>query len=463
MFLRVRSKGGSPENSQAALMYMRAFRTAPSEATPGAYTIVSVPTASSKAETCAVGARRFMFPTFCIGIHTAASGASLPAHSLVGPDALQVSWKEIWNTLDILYDEVQLLPVKTAAKADACVRKAGFCGAAAADERPLDEDDTAAAAQRFIATASSGGVAYQLQGNNKVAVCPHYFDTTARPVEAFAPLLASKAPCAATTDLHGGGATSPSMRVVLDVSTVAELEKVGVELAWLLAYLTLQPGMSRHDAADGGPALLVVRLPLAHVPYVVDLEAAAAGGNTSELRSAVAIHLLAMLDFLGQHVSMLWEGGARCAPPVVCFVGREDDMPTTWRALHRGLQVQPSSSSHALAPLLWAVSDEVSEAQRGERAKVLQATVAATTTSSSSSAAASAAASAGELWTVPLKAFKEGGEEPWDPYTQRERARLNFCPCCGDCGHGHGGQPPKEEIEGANESHSHGHGHGHGH
>lgn len=157
MFLRVRGKGGSPENSQAALMYIRAFWTVPTVPTPGEYDVISpldLNLSTSSVSTCEdfpphlhhhsenattshpnespmrrgdvpshtsetgsdgssdfamphLTSRPFIFPTFLVGIHRAATTNTRKS----SPAYFSSVWKELWNALDILYDEVSLFPV----------------------------------------------------------------------------------------------------------------------------------------------------------------------------------------------------------------------------------------------------------------------------------------------------------------------------------------------------------------
>lgn len=413
MFLRVRGKGGSPENSQACVMYMRAFKTSPSQPTAGAYAAFS-----SASDKTADVLRPFQYPSFSLGIHTNTTSSDNHHHtpqSIVAADALAVSWKEVWNSIDILYDEVPLLPVKSTAAVSRCLRHHFL------KEEGSTRDDDASTTSAFVKAVSSGTLAPMRTGNQKVVVCPHYFAPAAEETTALARGAAELGKAAA-----GKGSSSsyrelpPALRVVADVSSVTDTEKLAVELAWLFAFLTLQPGLSHvtAEAKKTGPALILVRLPFSHVPSIEVLAAAAAKAKDTP-SGAVAAGMLSLLDFLGQEVGLVWEGCGRSTPPRLCFIGADDDAAAA---------LQCGSSAASTTPVVYVVSDESRSAATEGVVKGL----------------GSAVSGGAEMWEVPLKALKEGAEEEWDPYTQRERARLNFCPCCGDGdshghGHGHGG------------------------
>lgn len=457
-------------------MYMRAFRTAPCEPTPGAYATLSQASPSPPPPSFALAPpavpgcrlRRFVYPTFFIGIHTTTASNSrqaLAPRNMVGPEALQVSWKEIWNTLDILYDEVQLLPVKSTKVVSACLRAAGL--APGAVDNSLSDAERDAAMAAFVEAARDGRLAPQLTGSKKIAVCPHYFASEARETASLCPILERRA--AACPHSHcnnekpskditlsdppnasSSSSSSPptvigtnTRIIVLDVSPVTETDKLAVELSWLAAFLLLQPGMSHRAASDGPADILVVHLPFDNVPSIQQLEETAAQ-TTDTSAAAVASAMLALLDFIGQHLSMLWEGGAGSVPPRLCFTGAGGDVGSSsdWHWVRDIPTETAEQQKGSSIDLLWVSSDHVDSPEvLKEQAAALERVA---TTLSSSGCATTIGST--EHWKVPLKALKEGEEEEWDPYTQRERARLNFCPCCGDCGHGHSG---------------HGHGHGH--
>lgn len=462
-------------------MYMRAFRTAPCDATLGAYATLSSVSSSSAGDIvpdCRL--RRFVYPTFFIGIHTTTASntnQAVAVHNMVGPEALQVSWKEIWNTLDILYDEVQLLPVKSAKAVSACLSDTGLVEGVGGEAGSVTREEIDVALSAFIAAAQEGRLAPQLAGNKKVAVCPHYFAGEAKETAALCPVLQQRAvslakgiatnaatataasSAAASSGSSGGSSTTTTRVMVLDVSSVMETEKLAVELSWLTAFLLLQPGMSHRTASDGPADVLVVRLPFAEVPPMHVLEDVVATATVHQQQdrpaasTAVASAMLALIDFMGQHLSMLWEGGAGSQPPRLCFVGSSTSSTDQWV---RRLPEWTRDSQRRI-DLMWVSSDHVEAAVLAEQAAVLER-VALTLTSqpnNNNNNSPCCQVLSTEHWKVPLQALKEGEEEEWDPYTQREMARLNFCPCCGDCDHGHGGG------EGSHGGHGHG-GHGHG-
>lgn len=414
MFVRVRGKGGSPENSQATLMYLRAFRHAPTPLSPGSYTTLanansegktsgsSSSSAAAAHPSLALHCRPFAYPTFFTGIHSTRCDTGSTEHILVAEDSLSICWKEIWNILDIIYDEVPMArDFKSAADLTAAIR-AGM-GASV----PLH---------------SLYPSMPKLTGAKKVLVCPHYFHAEARTLEQLCPLnLQQQQPLSLSGD-------SLSSLFVFDVAHIADLRKIAVEVAWLGAFYTMQPGASHHP---GQRAVALVRLPVDVFPSVSELEytdSTATKGDDDSFVSLARV-LLDMSDFVGQHLSMLWEGGAGSDPLIVRCVGKEEDLT----------DVVAAAGVTRVQQVVWLRSDEAVAAASSEAGNDKSAE------GQLKRLTAALKSSAPESWVVPLKALKEGEEEEWDAYTQRERARLNFCPCCGD---GH-------------EAHEHGHGHHH--
>ncbi|RNF08521.1 uncharacterized protein Tco025E_07156 [Trypanosoma conorhini] len=201
MLLRVRGNGASPENSQAALVYLRGFRRTNTRPPSGVYSLGGV-------------ARPLLYPHFQVGIETpaAAADAELQRH------LRQVVWKELWNVYDIVYDELRLFP---------------------------DAQPTAA----LLASSGSGpaeGVAgftrLTARGGGEMAVVvTHHFPAGEVPPVA-----------------HDVPAPGPvAVVVVLDVSDLPLADaatRVAAEVAWLAGYASMQGALAHASH-------VVVRLP----------------------------------------------------------------------------------------------------------------------------------------------------------------------------------------------------------
>lgn len=292
-------------------------------------------------------------------------------------------------------------------------------------------------------------------------------------------------------------------------SEMGSMEKLAVEFAWLAAYVSLPMGVEEavseeKEKEETTGDILLIRLPFSHVPSVDVLtqavrdaegvhtgppkddkkdtsssragtcttgptahsheapegkdkreekEDAAASASASSfsppppaVKAGLAQCLLHLMDFIGQHLSILWESGLQCsALPVIGFIGCDDD--ETLHGVHHSMlaweearrsgtapaRPAPHSSAQSdavkAATLLWVMSDEVNAEELQKSKALLQKLVSLSATSMGHVDV--------EHWSVPLKALKEGAEDEWDLYTQREMARLNFCPCCGNCGDDH--------------------------
>lgn len=384
-------------------MYMRAFQTAPSSPTIGASELVSYH--KGEALTC----RCFAFSSFVFGIY-AGGGDHVSSGCPVADDAAAVSWKELWNTLDILYDEVALLPITSVSAMDQCL--AWF--------HKEDHREVPEAVQAFLHAAHKereGAAHLPTLRKRKLVVCPHYFAPEAKELASLCPLLSQRG-----KEWKAAAAiqSSECLRVLFDLSHVKDLHKLAVEMAWLLGYTGLQKKLYQ-DGGAGKPALVSIRFPFAHVPAVAELECAEKGPEGPS--SMVATGLLRVMDFIAQHLLMVWEAGSwRSCLPRIGFVGQ--DVPV-YEVL-----AEPSHPSSSY-PALWVMSDEFTSASMSE----IEA-----------AKAEGNEACFIERVVVPLRELKEGEEEEWDPCTARERSRLNFCPCCGD---------HSDEADG------HGHAHGH--
>lgn len=636
MFLRVRGKGGSPENSQAALMYLRAFWTVPTEPTPGEYVIFTpayftdpllFPASSSSgsaipvketttttlsemetsaSSTCpalhssdgstsaplgAMQRRGFRFPSFLVGLHSSATTTTAPlfppppprdASRAISPEYLSAIWKELWNVLDILYDEVPLFPVLPISLVNTCMAS---CFSRSSDQahttRPtlssLEEEkkeDKAAlslAWKKFLTWAPAREMAHTEEGKphplptpgesekrstetaqetlplpsivppsmfstprEKIAVCPHYFAEESQPYDKVCPRLNATTATAATRGSASFSSSSSSPQwiaegvrgrrvIVLDLSSgIALTNKLAVELAWRVGFFSLQQRvrnvsltsttahplsdketkttLPRVEEEDEEGDVILVRLPFTHVPSLLELTGAMSPSLSSSLppttmssppctgddgvpheaSAGVAAALWKTMDFMGQHLSMLWEGvgvsGGGGAAPSIGFVGAAEEetvkgvchtiahLSTTTKpphsrrnegeephtkdhtALHsqrsgssrlekKGVEqdpmLHPKASAGTTLSLVWVTSDEVTEEALAEQPVLLEKI--ATYCGNHPNIGALKEV---QHWKTPVRALKEDGEEEWDAYTQREMTRLNFCPCCGDCGGG---------------------------
>lgn len=428
MFLRVRGKGACPENSQATLMHIRGFRHTHTRPPVGDYHVVST-TVAEDGQPCPAQTRRpFRFPHFPMGIQapaimeaqshyfeklasalTGAASASEgggPTESESSPEpssadeVQRIVWKETWNVYDIIYDEVELFP-KAFDATNAMLAQL-------------------ASPEAGSAQAPAGAVLPSAQPNqSQTVVCSHYYAKEVLPADTW---------MATASESCGSRAAGKGPVVILDLSRVPPSEagnKLAVELAWCASFSTLQESNPLIRASA-----VFVRLPYTTMPSVSQLMATA---------SPAAALTLEAYDFIGEHLAFLHRGFTchvkdaafqsfpRPAPAV--FLGKGEQALSA--AVHQWKQARAYDGE-----VIWMICDHHMGEEAERRAE-----------------AASLASQCGvtvHLAVVPVQALIDGGEEPWDPYTQKERERLNYCPCCGDCG-GNGG--------GGGDGHGHGHHH----
>ncbi|KPI83484.1 hypothetical protein ABL78_7479 [Leptomonas seymouri] len=473
MFVRIRGKGACPENSQAAVMHIRGFRHTHSSAPPRSfYVLISTSTAvthregASSSPTAAaappsVEMRPFKFPLFPVGVHAAAlteaqarvmTSEADSKLSALDNEVARMVWKETWNLYDILYDEVPLLPWTEAESGSATAT--ALAETVEGELRLLAESTgkvTLAQLESLKGQTDDFELASGRAGNRQVVVCPHYYSSAALPEGTFSEIQTETHPT--TVSAHG-----PVMVIDLkDLSVSVAGGKAMVNIAWYTAFAAMQP-----DSALLRCRAVVVRLPYGAVPtYANALESSTPASPT------MADAFVEAVDFIGEHIAavrhaMVRELGSKsaglaqaCAPaPPVLVVG---SAPEAMGACLHALMASSSSSSSPAG--VTAPSDVVvfygDHLIRGAEDGDIQVHELGARKGAEYKSIAEACACALTVETVlvPLKALLEGGEEPWDPYTLRERQRLNFCPCCGSCGH--------EAGDGeADLDHSHGHGHG---
>jgi hypothetical protein len=506
MFVRIRGKGACPENSQAAVMHIRGFRHTHSAAPPESFFpllnasltpatapgTTSYPSTSSSpaAQTSSISVemRPFRFALFPVGIHAAAlteaqakwmahaahtaadaaDAADAPAVSspltVMDSEVARMVWKETWNLYDILYDEVPLLPWTEATSGTAAAT--AVSETVEAELRCLTEGEgtvTLSPLEALHAKTDDFKLASTRSGSRQVVVCPHYYASAALPEDTFRNVQ---------KDIHATAAPTDGSVVVLDVSDLPVAQAGGkamVNIAWLTAFAAMQP-----DSALLGCRAVVVRLPYAAVPsYTHALENCRhASGTTTSPAPTMADAFVEMVDFIGEHITAVRHAMVRelasksaelaqkyaAAPPVLVMGSSPSAMSACLQAL-----LVPSNSADAAADALPASSSGVvvlygdhlglGTDEAVNSAHELGVRKAAEYKAIGGSCACVVSI---ETMSVPLKALLDGGEEPWDEYTLRERQRLNFCPCCGDCGN-------EGESDGADHGHSHGHGHGHHH
>ncbi|KPA74308.1 hypothetical protein ABB37_09300 [Leptomonas pyrrhocoris] len=488
MFVRIRGKGACPENSQAAVMHIRGFRHTHTAAPPDSfYPLIAAPppTTTTTATTSAahhegtsssstapaattvpltIEMRPFRFALFPVGIHAAAlteaqarvaaaeADAASPV-SFLDSEVARMVWKETWNLYDILYDEVPLLPWTEAP----CESAAATALAVTVEDELRRLAETAGTVElsplaSLRATTDDFELASGRTGSHQVVVCPHYYAAAALPEETFTKIQKEAHPVAVASDDGGAVVVVLDLR---DLPVSVAGGKAMVNIAWCTAFAAMQPNsvLLRCRA-------VVVRLPYAAVPtYTRAAENAAAGAAAPP---TIANAFVEAVDFIGEHITavrhaMAGELGSKSSaaqsPPIAMVGSAPEAMTACLRAL---MAPSPSSSSSpssaAPAGVVVFYGDHLGLDTSGEcgAAHELDARKAA---EYASIGEASACVGTVETVPVPLKALLDGGEEPWDEYTLKERQRLNFCPCCGVCGN------DEEEGDGAD----HGHGHGHLH
>lgn len=508
MFLRIRGKGACPENSQAALLHLRGFRHVHCPPPVGAYQLIAGDTAGN--DNSAIEQeqgrllRPFAFSHFAIGIHAPSvvegqqrllslrkqqqrqqqrsGGTTYPAdeHERDGaPDTLlPMAWKEVWNAYDIDCDDVLLLPPAFNAT-DA--QLASLTAAAAA--APGGDSGNGNAGSGEDALPAGFTPLSARRSNAKAIVCTHYCAGAAWGTDLFDTPTNSDS-------IHNGNSTI----VVIDLTDLPTADcarRLYVSLAWALGFAAMQRENVLLRATG-----VVVRLPYTSIPQRVATATEAEAVSYVPVCTTYQHTLDEARDFLGEHIqlviagsriavathttttatptaadaaaamseSAIGSGGGGGAPALIAFVGRSAaDLSAAVAALVR----RGNSDREAAAPPVEVLVLRTDE----HRPAPATATVTTATTATADDggqsdeqlgmaalATVAAAASVG-LLVAPVRALIDGGEEPWDPYSQREMARVNFCPCCG-CG---GGGEEEGEGKGKSVDHGHGHGHSHGH
>ncbi|ORC86574.1 uncharacterized protein TM35_000271640 [Trypanosoma theileri] len=203
MLLRVRGNGASPENSQAALVFLRGFRLTNTRPPLGAYKTLT-------------GTRPLIYSHFPVGIQapSATNDVDLGAH------LNRTVWKEIWNMYDIVYDELCLFP-----EPDVMTNLLSSCAS--------NSNSTSSAKVEEVGNFT------RLTARNvakTAVVVTHYFsEDTARP----------------------SVAGMKSSVIVLDVSFLPLKDaatRIAVEVAWLAAYASMEGALENVSH-------VVVRLP----------------------------------------------------------------------------------------------------------------------------------------------------------------------------------------------------------
>ncbi|KAG5485243.1 hypothetical protein CUR178_06603 [Leishmania enriettii] len=501
MFVRMRGKGASPENSQAAVTHLRGFRhTHSSPPSDCFYSVLLLPPSSAPAP-LGVGAtgsaeepsvlpktamQPFRFALFPFGIQarlaaaqtqctkpstatssaagasgvvTAASPLSLP--TTLNSEVARMLWKETWNLYDILYDEVPLLPwVETigdgvaAALVETVERELGKLAssdAAAATMTPLHSLASLADKTDDFKLASAR------TGNQQVVVCPHYYSSVALPESAFhgvgrhrASQSVESLPAALPLPMKGPV-------VVLDLSDLPVAQAGGkamVNIAWYTAFAAMQP-----DSVLLRCRAIVVRLPYTSAPiYTQACRHRAPSSLSAGAAPTMADAFLEAVDFIGEHITAVHRGMVLALETASPELAAKDTAAPPVAVIGS----TPAALGDCLRSLFGIAAASGTEGPEGASVVVLHGDhLGMTAVGSSGASDAHRAADARtahviahwnsiaetcgcpmELETVPvpLKALLDGGEEPWDEYTLRERGRLNFCPCCGDCAdeHSHG-------------------------
>lgn len=458
-------------------MHIRGFRHTHSSA-PAQCTFAVIPTlpvsSSSSSSTAAVATvsvltRPFRFALFPVGIRAAAltaaqamvmaadadgtaaaAAAPVSAAAAIDGATARMVWKETWNMYDILYDEVPLLPWSESSGAD------GAAVAAVVEEQlRLLAASTGRVTLPSLASLSAQTDGFVLAstraGNKQVVVCPHYYAAAALPESTFTKISADAHASAAAAVAASGPVVVFDL---CDLSPALAGGKAAAHVAWYTAFAAMQP-----DSVLLRCRAVVVRLPFAAVPsYAQALDSSAqADGPT------LADAFVEFADFVGEHVTAVRHAMLRelantspeltaaathtPAPPLLVVGNGADALATAVRAL-TVTAARVGDAAAAAAEVVVFYGDHLDAVPGGERAERQGAVYQAMSE-------ACGAAVAVEAVSVPLRALIDGGEEEWDAYTLRERTRLNFCPCCGDCSNDGAG--------GGEDSHGHGHGHGHDH
>lgn len=412
-----------------------------------------------------------------------------------------VIWKETWNAYDILYDDAMLFPDSFDNVNESLSRLASLppVGDESAEKTTAAVLQSADHGALCFARAMDGFVLLgDRVARQKTVVCTHYYGEQLLPNEVFSesrvPVKASEMTSTASLAAVSsqGSATTlshvPPRQVSLSPDNYAPIivcdlslldrsscgSKLAVELAWLLAFTTLLP-----DNVLGRSGMVVIRLPYDMVPSAQALAAAAAGegggvagGTTvageSAMRACAKMTREAM-DFMGEHVALAHRGitaglpSSSASPAVMCIGAKEDVLYTSLRQV---LQAAPSvavsgKDGHALdsekdSGVGKSPSGSVTETRtacgeqsNGDAPKLARviyligdhvkydAQADVTCRKDAEERFAARCGASVQFLEVPLKSLIEGEEEAWDAYTQRENARLNYCPCCSHCSHDH--------------------------
>ncbi|GET86070.1 hypothetical protein, conserved [Leishmania tarentolae] len=496
MFLRIRGKGACPENSQALVMHVRGFRHTHSPPPSDSYYAVlflppdlesagsSVDTATSTKTISARPAtalQPFRFSLFPVGIQAAAlmeghaqymqwppatsssaeASADATATEPLSPRAIldnelpRMLWKETWNVYDVLYDEVPLLPWAEATDGEAAAE-----ALAETVERELhgiaSPDTTALHSLASLADKTGDFMlASARMGNRQVVVCSHYYSSAALQRNSFDGIGMRRAAKVVEPQSATSSGLMEGPVVILDLADLPVAQAGGkamVHIAWYIAFAALQP-----DRVLLRCRAIVVRLPYTSVPTYTQACSRCMSPTTSAgAAPTMADAFREMVDFIGEHITAVYQGMMLAwqatlpevaekhttAPPVV-VVGST-----------------PAALRGCLGSLLG--NADAANISMPDSAKVVVlygdhlGTAAATSTGANGEHDAAEACRAQilrkyksigevchctilfEILRVPLKALLDGVEEPWDTYTQQERERRNFCPCCGDGCSGNG-------------------------
>ncbi|CAJ1986306.1 protein of unknown function - conserved [Leishmania donovani] len=402
---------------------------------------------------------------------TAAAAPTLSPLETIDKEAACMLWRETWNLYDILYDEVPLLPWAEAAGDEAA---AALVETVERELRELASSDaTAATATELHSLASLSDktddfmLASARMGNRRVVVCSHYYSSAALPRNSFDGMgrhcaSESAAPQSATSPVSMEGPV-----VVLDLADLPIAQAGGktmVNIAWYTAFAAMQP-----DSVLLHCRAVVVRLPYTSVPTYMQ----ACSRCVSPTSSAAAAPTMAdafreMVDFIGEHMTAVYQGmllalqatspelaAKRTAAPPVVVVGSTLAALSGCLGCLLGISASPNIDKSDPVRVVVLYGDHLGTAAAGSTGTsgehdAAGACSAHMLTQYKSVAEACNCPVAFETVRVPLKALLDGEEESWDEYTLRERGRLNFCPCCGDCCSD-------------NKNHADGHAHVHGH
>ncbi|CAJ1017346.1 hypothetical protein, conserved [Leishmania lindenbergi] len=512
MFVRIRGKGACPENSQAAAMSIRGFRhTHSPPPLDSYYSVLLLPPSLTSTSTDAAtktdkpagppttAAEPFRFALFPVGIQAATPAAaqaqymslSMAAISsakandgatttaplsppvTLDSEANRMLWKETWNLYDILYDEVPLLPwIETtddgvaAALVETVERE--LCKLALSDvASPMT---TELHSLTSLADKTDGfKLASACTGSRQVVVCAHYYSSAPLSENLFHGVEGRRASNAAEPRSAASPVSMEGPVVVLDLADLPAAQAGGkamVNVAWYTAFAAMQP-----DSALLRCRAVVVRLPYTSVPtYTQACRHCALSTSSAGAAPTMADAFREAVDFIGEHVAAVYQGmvlalqaaspelAAKCtaAPPVVVI----GSMPAALSSCLGFLLETPVASTTEKfnsANVVVIYGDHLGPMDTGSAGASDPHSAVEARSAHMVGQYKSIGGTCGfpvdfEMVLVPLKALLDGGEEPWDEYTLRERARLNFCPCCGDCSN-------NNNNKGCSNKHDHGLGH----